>query len=474
MLKTNACLLFLLFCLALITTDASARAEQQPNVVLVFIDDMGWGDFSCFGNPDASTPHIDAMAAEGIQFHHFYVNSPICSPSRVAISTGQYPQRWRVSSYLAARSANKKRGIANWLDPKAPMLARHLKKAGYATGHFGKWHMGGQRDVADAPKIAEYGFDESLTNFEGMDDKLLPLTEEPLEGGGIQKGKMWDRAEQLGAPFEWKLRCEITGGFVERAVAFIDNAQQQDKPFYINLWPDDVHTKHFPSVKNWRDTPRGLYCAVLEEMDAQLQPLFSRIKQDPTLCKNTIVLICSDNGPEAGCGSAGPLKGLKATLYEGGIRSPLVVWAPGLMNKQVLGTINETSIMCAMDLVPSVLALANVVPPKGVMFDGVDLSQTLLGASQASRGAPLFFRRPPDRKDFRSMKNLPDFAMRDGKWKLMCDYDGGRPMLFDLDSDESESVNLASKHLDRVQRMTEAVMAWNSQLPKDAGDPQFQ
>ena len=142
-----------IYSLVLLSVTLSLQAAEKPNVVLVFIDDMGWGDFSCFGNTEASTPNIDAMAEEGLRFHHFYVNSPICSPSRVAISTGQYPQRWKISSYLAFRQSNKKRGVANWLDPKAPMLPRYLKQAGYATGHFGKWHMGGQRNVNDAPAI---------------------------------------------------------------------------------------------------------------------------------------------------------------------------------------------------------------------------------------------------------------------------------------------------------------------------------
>ena len=152
---------------------------SQPNIVLVFIDDMGWGDFSCFGNKAAKTPNIDRMAKEGIRFEQFYVNSPICSPSRTAISIGHYPQRWRITSYLAHRAMNNRRGMAQWLDPKAPTLARALNKAGYATGHFGKWHMGGQRDVAEAPAITKYGFDASLTNFEGMGPKLLPLTLKP-------------------------------------------------------------------------------------------------------------------------------------------------------------------------------------------------------------------------------------------------------------------------------------------------------
>ena len=147
----------------------------RPNVVVVFIDDMGWGDFSCFGNELAKTPHIDKLAQEGVRFEQFYVNSPICSPSRVAISTGQYPQRWRITSYLAHRKQNQSRGMAQWLSPKAPMLARSLKKSGYVTGHFGKWHMGGQRDVDDAPAITEYGFDYSLLILKGWGLNYCPL-----------------------------------------------------------------------------------------------------------------------------------------------------------------------------------------------------------------------------------------------------------------------------------------------------------
>ncbi|MCL4148360.1 UNVERIFIED_CONTAM: hypothetical protein GTU68_024630 [Idotea baltica] len=134
---------------------------------------MGFTDLSCFGGKRTVTQNIDQLASEGIQFTNFYVNSPICSPSRTALTTGQYPQRWRITSFLSNRKANQKRGMAQWLDLKAPVLARELQKSGYATGHFGKWHMGGQRDVGDAPLISEYGFDRSLTNFEGLGPRVL-------------------------------------------------------------------------------------------------------------------------------------------------------------------------------------------------------------------------------------------------------------------------------------------------------------
>lgn len=146
-------LLLLLVCKALISVPLRAENPVRPNVVLVLIDDMGWGDFSCFGNPEAKTPNIDRLAGEGIRFSQFYVNAPICSPSRCALVTGQYPQRWRITSYLSNRADNRARGMADWLDPQAPLLVRMLHDAGYATGHFGKWHLGGQRDVADAPPI---------------------------------------------------------------------------------------------------------------------------------------------------------------------------------------------------------------------------------------------------------------------------------------------------------------------------------
>jgi uncharacterized sulfatase len=448
----------------LVLVCAQAPATSKPNIILVFIDDMGWADFSCFGNKDAKTPNVDRLASQGIAFEQFYVNSPICSPSRVAISTGQYPQRWRITSYLAHRKNNRQRGIANWLDPEAPMLARSLKKAGYATGHFGKWHMGGQRDVADAPPITDYGFDQSLTNFEGMGPKLLPLT---LKPGQKKPGKIWGDAERLGKGAKWMLRSKITGGFIDAAIPFMDKAQKEGKPFYINLWPDDVHSPFWPPVAKWGNGKRALYLAVLEEMDRQFGRLFDYVLDRDTLRNNTLILICSDNGPEPGAGRAGPLKGCKTNLYEGGIRSPLVVWGPGLMKKGALGTRNKTSVFAAIDLVPSLLALAGVEPPKGVAYDGENLVDTLLGKSTASRKAPLFFRRPPDRKEFYGFKNLPDLAMREGKWKLLCDLDGGRPELYDIEADEGESQNVADKHPDLVRSMSECVVQWHKSLPED-------
>lgn len=446
---------------------AAQTPEDQPNIILVFIDDMGWADFSCFGNRAVTTRNIDRLAEEGLRFEQFYVNSPICSPSRVAISTGQYPQRWRITSYLNNRRSNEARGMAQWLDPQAPMLARFLKRAGYATGHFGKWHMGGQRDVDDAPPITDYGFDASLTNFEGMGPKLLPLT---LKPGQDKPGRIWAAAERLGKGYKWMLRSEITGGFVKAALAFIDKAANADKPFYINLWPDDVHSPFWPPVDKWGNgQKRALYYGVLDAMDEQLGVLFDHIRNSEKLRSNTLILVCSDNGPEKGAGSAGSFRGFKTMLYEGGIRSPLVVWGPGWIGPDRAGTINRSSFWAAIDLVPTLLQVANIEIPQPVRFDGQALPDVLLGKSQASRGEPLFFRRPPDRDSFYGEGNLPDLAVRLGKWKLLCEYDSSQAQLYDLENDPRENNNLATQHPDRVNRLGTLITDWHKSMPPDKG-----
>ena len=443
----------------------------RPNVILVFIDDMGWGDFSCFGNEAAQTPNVDRMAKEGVRFEQFYVNSPICSPSRTAISTGQYPQRWKITSYLSNRNHNEQRGMAQWLDPKAPMLARSLQQAGYATGHFGKWHMGGQRDVSDAPQITAYGFDASLTNFEGMGPKLLPLTLKPGQDPKTP-GRIWGDAERLGKGVRWMQRSKITEGFVDEAIPFMKEAAKAEKPFYVNLWPDDVHSPFWPPVDKWGNGKRELYLSVLREMDRQFGKLFDFVRDDVALRKNTLVLICSDNGPEQGAGVSGPFRGYKTHLYEGGVRSSLIAWGPGLIpsnNNESMGKVNEKSVFSAVDLVPTLLELADVPHPEGVKYDGESLPDVLLGKSDASRKQPLLFRRPPDRDAYYGDNDLPDLAIREGKWKFLCEYDGSDAELFDMEADRSETKNLAAKHPELVARLTKVCIDWHKSLPPDNG-----
>ncbi len=356
-----------------------------------------------------------------------------------------------------------------------------MRENGYATGHFGKWHLGGQRDVSDAPPISEYGFDESLTNFEGMGAKLLPLTMKP---GETLPGRIWDDAERLGGPVIWMQRSEITGGFVNAAIPFIKRASglnsqtfagkggsvTQRRPFFINVWPDDVHGPFWPPVSTWGDgSKRRLYLSVLEVMDRQLGTLFDFIRETPELHDNTMILVCSDNGPDIGAGNAGPFRGSKATLYEGGVRSPLVVWGPRVIAKEKVGSKNDVSVFSSIDLVPSLLALAGCSVPDGVSFDGENLASTLTGHSESSRNSPIFWRRPPDRKFAYGVGPLPDLSIREGDWKLLCEFDGTKPELYDLSQDRGETSNVAVEHSDVVARLTKSLLTWNATMPQDNG-----
>ena len=443
-------------------TSASAApappSPKPPNILFVLIDDMGYGDLSCFGGQSAKTRNIDKLASEGVRFTQFYVNSPICSPSRVALTTGQYPNRWRITSYLAKRDEDKERGIADWLDPTAPTLARALQRAGYHTAHVGKWHMGGQRDVTDAPAISSYGFDTSVTNFEGLGPRILGRFDKLNHVPTAMSAKFAGEAD-----VQWVERHKVSEKFVDRAIAEMDAAAKQNKPFFVNLWPDDVHSPCQAPPNNRGDgSPAAQYVGVLNELDRQLGRAFDHIRDDPNLRDNTIILLCSDNGQEPGLGTSGGLRGSKGQLYEGGIRSPLIVWSPSRVESK--GTTNGKTVLAAMDLAPSLLSIAQIAPSSDVKFDGVDMSKTLLAQGQPDRGQPVMWVRPPDRPGPKN--NLPDLAIRDGKWKLLVDRDGSQPELFDIVADEQESKNLAQENLGLVKQLTERVIAWDKDTPK--------
>lgn len=444
---------------------SAAERDRPPNFVIVFIDDMGWGDFSCFGNEDVETQNVDRLAKEGLRFEQFYVASPICSPSRTALLTGQYPQRWRIGSYLADRKLNENRGIAQWLDPAAPTLARTLQERGYATGHFGKWHLGGQRDVGEAPLIGEYGFDESLTNFEGLGPRVLPLLDD-RDGKAPKKHALG--SDRLGrGPIEWADRADVSGAFVDATIRFIDQAEQKGKPFFVNVWPDDVHSPFHPVAERRGDgSKRARYLGVLDSLDETLGRLFDRVRESDALRENTLILVCSDNGPEPGAGSAGPFRGKKAQLYEGGIRSPLIVWGPGFISPAKAGSVNRISVLSTLDVAPTLAAMA--VADVAEDLDGEALTEVFLGQSDASRTKPLFFRRPPDR-DGGASDDLPDLAVREGDWKLLCEYDGSGPQLYDLASDRGETKNVVAEHSELASQLTEKLLAWHAAMPADRG-----
>lgn len=439
--------------------DLQASNREKPNVVVIFIDDMGFADPGCFGNPLIKTPHIDKLAADGIKLTNFYVNSPICSASRVAITTGQYQGRWKIHSYLNTRAGNANRGMANYLDPSAPTTARKLKAAGYATAHFGKWHMGGGRDVDDAPLPQAYGFDESLVSFEGLGDRI------------ISNARGVERARELGngkvIPCERWERMQIQ---TDRTIDFI--RRQRNGPFYVRLFPNDVHDAHVPrpgsadKFKAVSDDPyvRDFF-AVLEEMDKQIGRVVATI-DELNLGKKTLILFTSDNGPtdwprkyKTGppAGFTGPYRGRKWSLFEGGIRMPFIARWTGTIPA---GNEDTTSVMSAIDISPTICRFAGI--PVEESLDGVDRSDVLLGKA-SDRQNPVFWQYGHPHAILKGGKpehQSPTFAMRDGQWKFLVNPDGSEAQLFDLDADEGETTNLLKTDPERAAAMSREVAKW--------------
>ncbi|MCZ2156039.1 MAG: sulfatase-like hydrolase/transferase, partial [Bryobacterales bacterium] len=419
-----------------------------------------------------STPNIDRLAAGGLSLTQYYSNAPICSPSRVALSTGQYPQRWRIHSYLDTREHNARRKMANFLDSSAVHTARIFKDAGFRTAHFGKWHMGGGRDVDDAPLPTSYGFDETIVALEGLGDRII------FPESGIAEA-----SEKLGhgriiahAP-----KREMTMQYVDHAIDFLQRTK--NAPFYLEVYPNDVHGLHYPlpeDAARFASVTSSLaeqkFFAVLGEMDRQLGRLLDELDR-LDLAKNTIVILTSDNGPSDAVGyyrqgghppgSTGPFFGRKGSLYEGGIRMPFIIRWPG---HTPANQVDNQTIAAGIDLQPTLCALAGVAMPSGKVCDGLDISAAFLGRS-LQRTQPIFWEFGVNenvslgRKDHRS----PKLAMRDGNWKFLIDPDGSRAELYDLSTDLAERHNLAPRLSSQTVVFSARTMAWWSDIKRVYG-----
>lgn len=448
----------LFFLLMLFPIGIIAQDSNPLNIIFVFIDDMGYGDLPLYGNAGVSTPNIDRLAEEGMHFKEFYVNSPICSPSRVAVTTGQYPLRWEITSFLGEKDRNEQRMMAHWLDPRAPSLARIFKDNGYYTAHVGKWHLGGQRKVEGAPFITDFGFDTSLTSFEGLGDRIAYLFETE-EWDGSPKFFHSELQAQLGkGEITWVKRHDEQRLFVDRTLKEINAARRQEKPFYINLWFDAVHTpiETVPELRG-DGSLHSQYYGLITNLDRELGRLFDHIRTTPELEKNTLIVLTSDNGPAKAVGSSGGLRGTKGTLYEGGIREPFIVWAPGQMKSSSVGKVNKNTVLAGMDLPPTLLSIAGIPTPEDIQFDGLEMGDVFLGASDRLRDKPVMWVRPPEGKPDPSKKDL---AIRDGKWKFLVDMEGKAPELYDLEANPGETINLVDKHPDIAAGLEEKVRKW--------------
>lgn len=440
----------------------AAPAPAKLNIIQILIDDMGYADPGCYGGP-IPTPNIDRIAAEGIRFTQAYVASPVCSPSRVGITTGQCPSRRRVYSYFDTRKRHRELGMPDYLDPAAPSIAKTFRSAGYATAHFGKWHMGGGRDVGDAPLPTEYGFDESLTSFEGLGDRVLP------------PGRLSEMNEKLGrGKISHAPQSELTRIYVDRTLAFIKKSRDVRKPSYVHLWLNEVHDPYGPKPDLLRKYERYSanryvqeYFATIDEMDRQIGRVLDAIDD------NTLVVLLSDNGPTAWPryykegleppGSTGGLRGRKWSLYEGGIRVPMIARLPGRIPK---ARVDQITVVSSLDLFPTCCRLAGISAP-AVSFDGEDMSRAFLGHAM-SRKRDLFWDYGRDASYLRpglKPDQSPNLAIRSGAWKLLMNADASGLELYDLRRSPKEDTNLESRHAEIARRLSERLLAWRKSLP---------
>lgn len=444
----------LFLALFLLIPSAPAAPADKPNIIFLLTDDMGYGDCACYGGKFTPTPNIDALAAEGTKFIQFYAGAPLCSPSRVAFTTGMYPGRWRITSYLQTRAGNRKCEQADFLDPTAPSIARTLKAAGYVTGHFGKWHMGGGRDVTNAPHFDAYGFDEHVSTYESPEpDPMITAT-----------NWIWSKYDKV-------KRWERTAYFVDKTLDFLKRHKGQ--PCYVNLWPDDVHTPWVPNAADLEDQDRREkdqspvnFKPVLAEYDKQVGRLMAGLKE-LGIDDNTIVIFSSDNGPAPSFRGkrAGGLRGCKCSLYEGGTREPLIVRWPGHVPA---GRVDETTVMHAIDFFPMFCNMTGTPIPEGAPLDGEDLSEAFFGKSVA-RQKPLFWEYGRNTNGFDFPRNRhdhsPNVSLRDGKWKFLVNADGSNGQLYDLSVDRDEATNVAAENPETAAKLKDLALRWRKSLP---------
>jgi arylsulfatase A-like enzyme len=451
-------------------TSLSGALTTAPrlNVVQILADDMGCADAGCFGG-EIPTPNIDRLASQGIRFTQAYTASPVCSPSRVGITTGQFPSRHYIYSYLDTRQRQRELHERDYLDLKAPSLARAFQQAGYATGHFGKWHMGGGRDVGDAPLPTEYGFDESYTSFEGLGDRVLP------------PGKLSELNEKLGrGRISHAPQNQLTEIYVDKSIDFIKRSVAGKRPFYIHLWPNEVHDPFEPKLQLMQKYERfkankyvQQYYAMLDNMDQQIGRMIQSIEQLGQ-ASNTLFVFLSDNGPTAWPfyykekldppGSTGGLRGRKWSLYEGGIRTPLIARWDGHIPAR---KIDRTTVAGAVDLFPTCCKLAGVATPAGVEFDGVDLSAAFRGQPISNRSDLIWeYGRAADMpRPGRPYDQSPNLAIRSGNWKLLVNDNGSNLELYDLAASEKEEVNDAERQAAMAKRLSDKLLNWRRSLP---------
>ena len=436
--------------------------EKAPNVIFIMADDLGYGDVAFNGNKSVITPNLDKMSKAGVKMDNFYAAAPLCSPTRASVLTGRSPFRQGI---FAAHTGGMR--VAE------TTMAEVLKKEGYATGFFGKWHIGWiEPDKVESRGMYSppwhHGYEETFATKSAVPTWNPTKTPEGWKGfGSSEDGDASTKAKDKsswggsvyvhnGKPVTDNLEGDDSRIIMDRAIPFIKQSISKDKPFFATIW---FHTPHEPVVAGpkylamYPDPNMALgqkhYYGAITAMDEQIGRLRAFLKENK-IDNNTIVFFCSDNGPadpqvKKGFASAGPFKGHKHEMWEGGLRVPsLIIWPEHIKADQVSNYLSST-----VDYFPTVIDLLGLPAFKKVPLDGVSLKEVLLGGASGERSVPVVsgFQRLSGKTE------LYAYISANGNYKICIPDKGDKMMLFDLKNDPYETKNLATEKPELLKEM---------------------
>lgn len=449
--------ILILACLLVPLARLAPAAEGPPNIVFILVDDMGYGDLGCTGCEDIQTPHIDRIAAQGVQLTDFYANAPVCTPTRAGFMSGRWQQRLGIEFAFGYMVEQKVLVDGEWvpepdihglgLPLKVKTLANYLKDRGYSTGAFGKWHLG----FKDKYNPVNRGFDEYFGELLGHAD--------------FYKHTYFDGTHALRDGLEpVKMEGQYFTDLVnDRAANFV--RKNAAKPFFLYVphlavhapfQPPDAPETPFVTRESMLTGSREIYKGMLERIDDGVGMIYAELEKAGIL-DNTLIVLSSDNGGERWASNQ-PFFHHKATLWEGGIRVPCLMSWPRVLPKGV----KSPQAGITMDLSATFLTAAGGELPTDVPFDGIDLIPHLTGAEPVVERT--FFWRM-DRSNRKAK------AIRHGKWKYVDDG-GTMDLLFDLNEDPGERVNLNYQHPDVTADLKARLKAWEAEM--DASDYDMQ
>lgn len=435
----------------------SSKRVQIPNIVLIMADDLGWKDLHCYGNKQLDTPSLDRLAKQGLLFTDAYSASPVCTPTRAALMTGESPARLNITNHAGGHAPNFRKPGTDLITPiwqrhlplERVTLAEQLREAGYATGFVGKWHLSHQPRSVIAADKSQPTEPELRAEHQGFDINI----------GGCRFGGPPSYFSPYKIP---NLKGKFEGEYLpdrcaEECITFIKSAKNRDRPFFLCWWNYSVHYP-FQAPQDLIDkyekrkgvgVENPTYAAMIEGMDASIGKLLKSIEAQG-LEQETLIIFTSDNGPFDA--NVKPLRAEKGYLYEGGIRVPMIVRWPG----HVEPSSRTATPVVTMDIHASILDAANLEADPSNTPDGVSLLPMLTGDAELDRESICFHY--PNYAFHK--KNRMGSAIRSGDYKLIKFYDDDSSELYDLKNDIGESRNIANALPEKAKELRTVLDAW--------------